>query len=261
MSRYHIFSSDDLFYNRKNRKGVNVLFTCLCFFFLSLRRICIPVLTKKRDFLLNLAPFLTLFVFLSFFFDTLETNKVYPQKSNGNSQLNRQLTFFWSEKLKAESNEKSTLKFLNKGILKIGQTHPIWSTLESTVSDVRKGITKCRMSTGTYLLQTSQHKFSRSTISAACKCCGLNDEDLPHMLLECPTLLNQRKLFYPRIKKLVINNIGTIKWKELFNNRESIVRLILDCSSFTEILGKSVQTEIQRISTEMCHRIPPNEAE
>ena len=32
------------------------------------------------------------------------------------------------------------------------------------------------MLTGTYLLQTSQHKFSRSAVSATCKCCGLNNE-------------------------------------------------------------------------------------
>ena len=178
-----------------------------------------------------------------------------PSKEQWKFTVKQAVNTYWSEKLKTESNEKSTLTFLNKDILKIGQTHPLWSTLESTVSDVRKGITKGRMPTGTYLLQTSQHKFSRSTISAACKCCGLNDEDLPHMLLECPALLNQRKLFYPRIKQLVISNIGIIKWKELFNNRESIVRLVLDCSSFTEILGKSVQIEIQRISTELCHRL------
>ena len=175
-----------------------------------------------------------------------------PSKEQWKFTVKQAVNIYWSEKLKTESNEKSTLTFLNKDILKISQTHPIWSTLESTVSDIRKGITKGRMLTGTYLLQTSQHKFSRSTISAACKCCGLNDEDLPHMLLECPALT-----FYPRIKKLVtcINNIGIIKWKELFNNRESIIRLILDCSSFTEILGKSVQIEIQRISTVMCHRL------
>ena len=143
-----------------------------------------------------------------------------PSKEQWKFTVKQAFNTYWSEKLKTESNEKSTLSFLNKDILKIGQTHPIWSTLESTVSDVRKGITKGRMLTGTYLVQTSKHKFSRSTISAACKCCGLNDEDFRHMLLECPALLNHYLT-----------------------------------SSYTEILGKSVQIEIQRISTEMCHRL------
>ena len=131
-----------------------------------------------------------------------------PSKEKGKFSVKQTVNKHWTEKLIAETCEKSTLVYLSKDILKIGQPHPVWTSLESTVSDVRKGITKCRMLTGTYLLQSSQHKFSKSSTSATCKCCGLNDEDLPHMLLECPALLNQRKLFYPRIKDLVIDTIG-----------------------------------------------------
>ena len=47
---------------------------------------------------------------------------------------------------------------------RIGLTHKVWLALESTVADVRKGIVKCRMVTGTYMLQTSKHKFSNSTV-------------------------------------------------------------------------------------------------
>ena len=38
---------------------------------------------------------------------------------------------------------------MNIESMKIGQTHVVWSSLESTISDVRKGITKSRMLTGT----------------------------------------------------------------------------------------------------------------
>ena len=144
--------------------------------------------------------------------------------------------------------------YVSKDILKIGQTHPVW-TSESTVSNIRKGITKCRMLTGTYLLQSSQCKFSKSSISAMCKCCGLNDEDLPHMLLECPALLNQRKLFYPRIKDLVIDTIVIAQWKDTFRSRERLVQLILDCSVLPEIREKPIYSEILRTSTEICHRL------
>ena len=80
---------------------------------------------------------------------------------------------------------------------KISLTHNVWSSLESTCVDVRKGIVKSRMITGTYTLQTSKHKFSKATVDATCKCCGLADEDITHMLLDCPALFSQRKLFYP----------------------------------------------------------------
>ena len=97
--------------------------------------------------------------------------------------------------------------------MKIGHTHPL-RTLESSVSDVRKGITKCRMVTGTYMLQSIISKFSKSPVDAISKYCGIENEDLPHMLLECLALLVPRKQFYPDIKSMVIDIIGEEQWKK-----------------------------------------------
>ena len=94
--------------------------------------------------------------------------------------------------------------------------------LSSIICDVKKGITKNRMITGTYLLQTNCHKFSKATVSAICKCCGLNEEDLAHMLLECSPLISQRKPLYTELKSMGINCIGAMKWRELFNNKREI---------------------------------------
>ena len=128
--------------------------------------------------------------------------------------------------------------------------------LDFCVFDVKKGITKCRMITGTYLLQTNCHKFSKATVSAICKCCGLNEEDLAHLLLECPSLINQRKPLYTELKSKVINCIGAMKWRELFNNkRENLVKLILDCSSFSVIKDKAEYPAITKLSTELCYRL------
>ena len=59
---------------------------------------------------------------------------------------------------------------------------------------------KSRMITGTYTLQSKNNKFSKATVDATCKCCGLADEDIIHMLLDCPALFSQRKLFYPKVR-------------------------------------------------------------
>ena len=87
---------------------------------------------------------------------------------------------------------------------KISLTHNAWSSLESTVADVRKGKVKSRMITGTYMLQASKHKL----VDATCKCCGLADKDITHTLLDCPALFSQRKLFYPKVRSLTITYIG-----------------------------------------------------
>ena len=46
------------------------------------------------------------------------------------------------------------------------------------------------------MLQSISHKFSGANVSATCKCCGLDGEDLAHMLLESPAFIHQRKPIY-----------------------------------------------------------------
>ena len=77
------------------------------------------------------------------------------------------------------------------------------------------------------MLQTSKSKFGRLTVSSICNCCGLDDDDFPHMVLECPALINQRKVFYPKFKRLVFHIVGINQWNERFSNRNQLVQLIL----------------------------------
>ena len=179
-----------------------------------------------------------------------------PTKEQWKILVKRAVNEFLTDKLSTEAVDKSTLCYLNIEPLKIGQTHPLWSSLESTVSDVRKGITRCRMITGTYMLQSIKSKFSKSSVKSTCNCCGLNEEDLPHMLLECPALIDQRKVLYPELKSLVIDIVGIRQWNEIFTNRNQLVQLILDCTVFTALKESKNFLKLQRISTELCHRPP-----
>ena len=90
---------------------------------------------------------------------------------------------------------KSTLHFMDQTTLKIGSTHPIWTSLSSTVSSVKKGTIKARLLTGTYLLETNKHKFSSGKESPLdlCKCCGTENEDVTHFLLLCPALYTTKE--------------------------------------------------------------------
>ena len=117
---------------------------------------------------------------------------------------------------------------LNTDSMKTGKVHNVWSSLESTVLDMCKRIVKCRLLTGTYLFQSNRHKFSQSVVSAD-RCCGMEDEDLAHMLLYCLLLANQRGQSYSKIKSMVISQIGEYQWKRIFDTPEKIIKLILDC--------------------------------
>lgn len=143
---------------------------------------------------------------------------------------------------------------MNLETAKVSQTHTVWSSLESSAADVRKGIVKCRMLTGTYLLQTNKHKFSRSTVSAICNCCGLGDEDITHML-ECSALHAQRKLFFPKVRSTVCDYIGTNKWKSIFSTKLNLVKLILDCTVFPEFKSETQIKEVTKATTELCYRL------
>ena len=79
--------------------------------------------------------------------------------------------------------------------------------------------------------------------------------DLPHMLLECPALIDQRKVLYPELKSLVIDIVGIRQWNEIFTNRKQLVQLILDCTVFTALKESKNFLKLQRISTELCHRL------
>ena len=105
------------------------------------------------------------------------------------------------------------------------------------------------------MLQCTSHKFSRANVSATCKyCCGLYDEDLSHMLLECPAFIHQRKPIYSQFKTKIFNCIGTQHWRELFNNRDSLVKIILDCSRYSIIKEKPECRELLNTNADLIYR-------
>ncbi|CAC5385386.1 unnamed protein product [Mytilus coruscus] len=111
----------------------------------------------------------------------------------------------WTVKLKADCEEKSTLKLLSKRNLNIGQTHNVWETISSSVKDVRKATTKVHMLTGTYMLQTLKVKFNQAEIDPTCPICKLEPEDLQHLLTSCPAYRHIRKSHFQQIKEYIVS--------------------------------------------------------
>ncbi|CAC5365528.1 unnamed protein product [Mytilus coruscus] len=161
----------------------------------------------------------------------------------------------WTNLLKAEIDNKSTLKYINANVLAIGTPRTLWKSLRSMVSEVKMGITKARMLTGTFMTQATRYKFKIENVDHICQLCAIYSEDIKHILLECPALHSVRQLYYSRLKVEVIRLIGEKKWLELFGNQESILLLILDCSNFSENVNTEQITVITKISTELCHQL------
>ncbi|CAC5377800.1 unnamed protein product [Mytilus coruscus] len=121
----------------------------------------------------------------------------------------------WSNKLRLECEEKSTLQNLAISNLEIGVTHPVWATVSSSVSDIRKAITKSRMLTGTYLLKTHRHRFNQAEVDPICPNCRTETEDLFHVLTTCPQYMNIRLALYTPIKNFMLSIISETKWTTL----------------------------------------------
>ena len=126
------------------------------------------------------------------------------------------ITLFWTENLQKMLQDKTSLRNVNTKDLKVGSTHLVWTSLPSNVADLRKGRAKCRMLTGTYLVQKDKHRFSNGRVDPICPLCGVGDEDIEHMLTRCSALHCIRKDQFTRFKELVISYIGTDAWSQTF---------------------------------------------
>ena len=56
---------------------------------------------------------------------------------------------YWTQNVQDNARELSTMDNLNIDALGIGKVHNMWSSLHSTISELRKDIVKCRLLTGT----------------------------------------------------------------------------------------------------------------
>ena len=56
---------------------------------------------------------------------------------------------------KADIESKSSTKYLNPSVLNVGSSHHIWSTVRDNIHDSRRAQIKCKILTGTYILQAN----------------------------------------------------------------------------------------------------------
>jgi hypothetical protein len=81
-----------------------------------------------------------------------------------------------STKLQQDCQSKSSLRLLSTTSLEMGKTHIVWDSINNSVRDVRKAITKARMLTGTCMLQTLKSKFNQAEVDPTCLICRLETE-------------------------------------------------------------------------------------
>ncbi len=149
-----------------------------------------------------------------------------PPKSEWKRIINSAMSEYWTHTFREDLATKSTVKYMNITSLSINTVHPTWAHLDSSVSDVRKGITRARMMTGTYYMQINKHKFSNCAVDPTCQLCRIEDEDIVHIITRCPALNQIRKLYIPKIKAVLQNLQYYNCVHQMFISRESLTQFI-----------------------------------
>ena len=78
----------------------------------------------------------------------------------------------------------SSLKYL-KGSYKIGQCHPLATTISANMRDIIRIPIRLKIAT---ILQANRASFNRSQLNPICLLCGNGEETLDHFLLTCDRL-------------------------------------------------------------------------
>jgi hypothetical protein len=141
----------------------------------------------------------------------------------------------------------------------MGKTHIVWDSINNSVRDVRKAITKARMLTGTYMLQTLKSKFNQSEVDPTCPICRLETETITHVITSCPVYNEIRKEHFVKIKGTILTAIGFDSWKRKFNKKDIVCQLVIDCQKLVEtgLLPKNDDLiyDIETTSKVPCHAI------
>ena len=91
---------------------------------------------------------------------------------------------YWISTISEVCNLYSSLKYL-KGSYKIGQCHPLATTISANMRDIIRIPIRLKIAT---ILQANRASFNRSQLNPICLLCGNGEETLDHFLLTCDRL-------------------------------------------------------------------------
>ena len=118
-----------------------------------------------------------------------------------NHKINDMVQKFW----RSDIESKSSTKYLNPNVLSVGSSHHIWSTVRNNIHDSRRAQIKCKLLTGTYILQANRAAFNQYAVNPTCKLCNTAPETRQHFVGECAFFKEERKLYIEKLETSPIN--------------------------------------------------------
>ena len=185
-----------------------------------------------------------------------------PKKEQYKRLLKNNITDFWQSKLRAHCATLTSLKYFKPQFMSLSRPHPMWSSAVNSYQ-VNKCVVVARMISGRFRCGSLLRHFTPSC-TGICELCGLEIEDLDHILIpKCPHLQERRSLLInvARDRLSISQPVLAIFEKYLQNpDSESFVQFLLDPSAAPEIIAAAqveptILSLIFRVSTAWCYSL------
>ena len=181
-----------------------------------------------------------------------------PSKEIWKKMVKEAIESYWANKLCRQAATKSSLRYINWDPVNFFRPHHIWSSLECNHLEVRRATIKCKLTTGTYVLQTNRAKFNKADINTTCPLCNNHPEDRSHFILACEVLTETRKSYLEDLKECFTYHFDANLWNEMSANQDDLLQLILDCTNCHRVssqLDERVVNELESISRKLCYAL------
>ena len=183
------------------------------------------------------------------------------EKAAFKSLIKLRIADFWQIKLRERATELSSLRYFKPEFMSLLQPHPILRTVTDSYS-VNKMIIQLRMLSGRYRVGTLLKHFSPSH-SGICELCGLEMEDLTHLLVpRCPALAERGALLLEYSRSVLQKSpvCSSIFEAVLLCNEETRVQFVLDCSVLPLVItaaqhDKEVLSILFKVTRTWCYSL------
>jgi hypothetical protein len=140
-----------------------------------------------------------------------------------------------------------------KGSYKIGQCHPLATTISANMRDIIRISIRLNIATGTYILQANKASFNRSQLNPICLLCRNGEETLDHFLLTCNCLDGIRA---PLVKD-IINTCSALFAKNKLDGNVNLIQVLVNpyfysnSGEFTNIISE----HLEPLCRFLCYRL------
>ena len=126
-----------------------------------------------------------------------------------NHKIHRKVESLWQ----ADIASKSSTKHVNPSVLKVGSCHHIWTTVRNNIHGSKRAQLKCKLLTGTYILQANRAAFNQYSVNPTCNLCSKEHETREHFIGKCAIYGSIREPYTRKL--LAIDGLGDLEKHQL----------------------------------------------